>query len=85
MITIRSKAILEILSKWCMGILTPSRGTLPESRIFTGKGGDIMTSEATQHENNCVNNCDAEFIDCVEHSHSDCLDEFNSCAAVCKR
>ena len=44
-----------------------------------------MTSESTPKENNCVNECDAEFIDCVEHSRSDCLDEFNSCAAVCKR
>ena len=36
-------------------------------------------------DNSCSEKCDEDFIRCVEHSRSDCLDDFKGCSSTCSR
>lgn len=35
-------------------------------------------------DKNCVNDCDREFIRCVESWRQDCRDSFDRCASACR-
>jgi hypothetical protein len=45
-----------------------------------------MSTEHKDSENNtCTEKCDDDFIRCVDQSRANCLDNFSTCASVCRR
>ena len=45
-----------------------------------------MSAEKVRSENNsCSEECDEDFISCVEHSQADCMEDFKDCSSACSR
>lgn len=44
----------------------------------------MAEKENKKDRKSCVEDCDREFIQCVENWRQDCLERFGSCSAACK-
>lgn len=45
----------------------------------------MSAKKVRSEDNSCSEECDEDFISCLEQSQKDCLEDFKECSSTCSR